>query len=115
LQADSTTQSAFRRRLRVGDFGPHRDLGTIGLFLVECGGNRGWHCRASHATSQNKAREAIGGKMRGAVTFVAAIVVVLTSGSAAPAQSKLTLGYGATSARIASFVATDKGKFANDA
>jgi NitT/TauT family transport system substrate-binding protein len=50
--------------------------------------------------------------MRGAVTFIVAVSALLTSLSAATAQTKLTLGYGSASAWIASFVAADKGIFA---
>jgi NitT/TauT family transport system substrate-binding protein len=61
---------------------------------------------------RDKAREAAGGKMRVAVTFIVAVSALLNAVAAAPAQTKLTLGYGSASAWIGSFVAADKGIFA---
>jgi NitT/TauT family transport system substrate-binding protein len=49
--------------------------------------------------------------MRVAVRAILGILALLTSFSAAPAQTKLTLGYGSASAWIASFVAADQGIF----
>jgi NitT/TauT family transport system substrate-binding protein len=56
----------------------------------------------------------IGGKMRFVVTLATAALALLAPLSAAFAQTKLTLGYGAASAWVSSFVAKDRGIFAKN-